>query len=104
MGTAKEIRNHKHRVEKILKKYSSTRDCDKKLYLAFLEDECGLSNTIGANAFFKLLEFFKQENVPTMDSVGRVRRKFQEQGLYVGQAKAARDAQQEAVKEAIREF
>lgn len=104
MATAAEhFGKHKHNVEQMLKKYPSARRSDQLLYLAYLEDICGLSKAIGAKPYLKLLAFFRKNDVPSMDTVGRIRRKFQEQGQYTV-PNDTRKKYEKKFKEAVREF
>lgn len=83
MGIARQLRNTKDQVEKMLRLSPSTRVNDKLLWMAVVTDNHGLYQELGPVAYKKLMAFLKKENVPGMDSVGRVRRKFQQQGLYL---------------------
>lgn len=76
----------KDRVEFLLKNYPSTRDDDKKLWLAYLNLYCELADKV--NKAKMPSEVFKQilldEETPSTESIRRIRQKFQESGFYVG--------------------
>lgn len=79
-------KNVKDCVEFLLKNYPSTRDDDKKLWLAYLNLFCELSDKINkakipSDAFKQVL---LDEETPSTETIRRVRQKFQESGMYVG--------------------
>lgn len=73
---------YKTKIEKILKKHPKTRDSDKHLFLAVLDD-LGISKAIGAKGYSNLYNFLMSESVPSMDTVSRLRRKIQGKGNYL---------------------
>jgi len=79
-------KNIKDRVEFLLKNYPSTRDDDKKLWLAYLNLFCELSDRMNKAKIPS--DIFKQvlldTETPSTETIRRVRQKFQEYGLYVG--------------------
>lgn len=81
MSNAAKHLQYKEKVEKILKKHPKTRDSDKALFLAILDD-LGISKAIGAKGYSNLYNFLMSPSVPSMDTVSRLRRRIQEKGLY----------------------
>jgi uncharacterized protein YcgL (UPF0745 family) len=79
-------KNIKDKVEFLLKNYPSTRDDDKKLWLAYLNLFCDLTDRmnkakIPSDVFKHVL---MDAETPSTETIRRVRQKFQEEGFYVG--------------------
>lgn len=87
MNMSESLSTIKERVGKLLELYPELRDSDKLLWLAYLNLVHGLKDTIGSDAYFKLKSVVMDEHTPTMESIRRVRQKFQEEGQYVGDIK-----------------
>lgn len=92
----------KDKVEFILERYPETRDCDKKLWLAYLCIFCDLKDTIGYGNYLKVKEIILSPKTCSMESVRRVRQKFQENKQYVGTKRAKKLEEQEKVKEWVK--
>lgn len=82
MTASKHLSVNKSHVEDALKKYPNTRTSDKMLYAAVLEDSFELSSYIGSTAYLKLCKFLSKPEVPSMETVARIRRRFQADGQY----------------------
>ena len=88
--SAKQIKKVSPNVEQILKHIPAARDSDMILWLAYCANHHDLINVLGHEAFNKLKNFVRNNQNANVESVGRVRRKLQEQGLYLGQKHLAR--------------
>lgn len=78
----KDLVKIKDRVAYVLNKYPSTRDCDKTLWLAYLAIFHQLKDGLGEAKYGVFKSILMSEETPTMESVRRVRQKFQEHGEY----------------------
>lgn len=94
-----DLKKAKDKVEVLLNKYPPTRDCDKKLWLAYLFEYHNLQGLIGKDNYIKLRNLILNSDTVTMESVTRCRRKFQEQGLYVGTKRNEKLKEQEFVRD-----
>ena len=74
----KSLVNNKDRVLKILQDYKSTRDSDKKLWLAFMVNHHDLRKELGDKSYRKLREIILKKETPTFETISRIRRKLQE--------------------------
>ena len=95
----KDLVRVKDRVEVILDEFPATRDCDKLLWLAYMSIYHDLKREIGHVAYIKLKGLIMDKNTATMESVRRVRQKFQEGGKYVGEKRKYRMDESERVRE-----
>ena len=80
----KDILNVKNKVKTILEKFPDTRDNDKLLWLALMVCNYNLREELGEHSYTIFKLWLLKNKIPTFESVTRVRRKFQEQGQYVG--------------------
>lgn len=80
----------KEKVRYILEKFPETRDSDKKLWLTFLDVFFNMRLKLGSDAFVAFECLLMDSEVPTMESVRRVRQKFQEGGEFVGKKREER--------------
>jgi len=87
------------KVEQILLEVPATRDCDKKLFLHYIARNTSIKFILGEDGWKKFCLYFMRNEIPKLESITRVRRKFQEQGLYVGKKRMERMIEAEAVKE-----
>lgn len=94
-----QLDNIKTRVGYLLKEYPALRDCDKKLWIAYLNMFHDLPSKVGEEAYEAFCKLMFDEKVPIMESVRRVRQKFQENDQYVGMKRKARMAASKEVKE-----
>jgi hypothetical protein len=84
------LKSIKKRVSYLLKNYPETRDSDKLLYLKYLNMFCHMDrniNDLGYNGYERI---FLAKSTPSFESISRVRRKFQEAGLYIGKSRDQR--------------
>jgi hypothetical protein len=90
-------------VELLLSQPNSDRlrDSDKLLILAYMNRYHGLAQKIGDRSFAILREIIMNE-MPSLESITRSRRKFQEEGKYIGTNKKERKAQEAKVRENLR--
>ena len=88
----------KDKVESILNKYGETRDSDKLLWLAYLCTNHGLNNILG-DKYPEFKKMIMNESTPTMESIRRIRQKFQEDGKYVGQKRSQRMEEKQTITE-----
>jgi len=92
----------KEKVEKLLSRHFETRDSDKLLWIAYLVSYHGLREILDDDSYFKFKNMIMNENTPTVESITRIRRKFQEDGKYEGNNRAQRMAEQSAVRQVLR--
>jgi len=93
------LRTIKDIVGKLLNDYPVLRDSDKLLWLAYLNYRHELRSIIGEEAYIKLKTVIMHEDTPTMESIRRIRQKYQENGLYVGEKRQERLVESECVKD-----
>ena len=93
----------KDRVEHILSRYPDTRDSDKLLLIAYWCVFHGLKDVLGEEKYLEFKKFILNDAVPTMESLRRVRQKFQENGMYCGEKREMRIEESGVVKEMIRD-
>ena len=84
---AKHIKKITPNVEQLLKVSTECRNSDMILWLAYCANNHDLINLIGSTNFNKLKKFMQNFDVPTVETVGRIRRKFQERGEYLSSKK-----------------
>lgn len=94
-----DLENNKDQVEHILKTYPDTRDNDKLLWLAYLCVFQNLQDVLGTNHYLALKDLVLKEDTATMESITRLRRKFQEAGQYQGKNRAKRIEEASKVRE-----
>jgi len=85
-----QLDNTKSKVKYLLKEYPALRDCDKKLWIAYLGMFHDLPGKLGEEAYDAFCRLMLEESVPNMESIRRVRQKFQEEGHYLGAKRKAR--------------
>jgi hypothetical protein len=93
------LKTVKDKVGNLLEKYPELRDSDKLLWLAYLNAEHKMRNVIGEAAYIRLKAIVLDENTPTMESIRRIRQKYQEDGLYVGEKRGDRLKEADKVKD-----
>lgn len=93
-----DLKKSKDKVEALLNQYPVVRDSDKLLWLAYLVKFHDLKNELGEVAYRKFERILLDKNTVTMESIRRVRQKFQEQGKYVGTKREEKLAEAEEVK------
>lgn len=92
-----DLKSVKDIVEYLLAKYPETRDDDTLLQIGVLNIKCNLRNRIGDIAYQKLKKILIQE-APKLESIRRIRAKFQQEGLYQGTFRKEKLDEAEAVK------
>lgn len=102
MKMSEAIETCKSKVENVLLKYPDTRDSDKLLWIAYLVKYHGLRNILDDYAYAAFKAMVMDENTPTVESITRIRRKFQEQGKYEGNNRAQRMSEQHSVIKVLR--
>lgn len=85
----------KDRVAHILDKYKETRDCDRLLFVTYLEvyhdvDKAGLRKVM------------TDISTPSMETLRRHRQLFQQKGLYVGNSQESRHNKALRIRNAIK--
>ena len=98
----KDLLKAKDRVEYLLSTYPKTQDCDKRLWLAYLVKFHELDQILGADAYKKFCNILLDKDTVTMESVRRVRQKFQEHGKYVGTKRKQKLEEELEVRNIIR--
>lgn len=96
----RDIKKVKDRVYYILERYPQCRECDKKLWLAYQIVFHNLKDVLGSQAYERYKAMLLSSNFPTMESVRRVRQKYQEEGLFLPSERvlAAKREEREAVR------
>ena len=90
-----DIYSVKDRVAKILEKAPQTRDSDKLLWLAYMVQHHQLKAKLGDVAYYTLKGIFTSEDCPSMESIRRVRQRYQEEGLFPGSSNVKRRRKKE---------
>lgn len=80
----------KERVKKILEDNVSSRDSDKILWLNYLVEFHGLKEVLGEDNYLALKNIIMSDKTPTMETLRRIRQKYQESGKYVGKKRLDR--------------
>ena len=91
----------KDKVGYLLENYPPLRDDDKKLWLAFLNVFCDMKIKLenDPNPYLVYKDIILNKDTPSFESLGRVRRKFQEVGKYVGEKRQERLEEASNVKD-----
>lgn len=97
-NVAELMRKIRPNVEKILAEHERARDCDKFLYMVYLRTFVDGKKIYNAN-FDEFARYICSGDVPIPESISRVRRKIQEEGLYHGEKRKARLAKAKPVAE-----
>lgn len=74
----------KDKVGILLEKYPETRDSDKVLWLAYCWEYTPLRELFTYEGYSEFSQVVKAKEIPTFESLTRVRRKYQENGKYLG--------------------
>ena len=98
MSISEKLVTIKDTVGGLLETYPELRDSDKLLWLAYLNYKHSMKKIIGEDAYFKLKAIVMDDSTPTMETIRRVRQKFQQNGEYVGEKRQERLAEAENVK------
>lgn len=99
MGISEDLVTIKDTVGGLLETYSVLRDSDKLLWLAYLNYKHDMRNIIGEDAYLKLKAIVMDDNTPTMETIRRVRQKYQQNGEYLGEKRQEKLAEAENVKD-----
>lgn len=89
----------KDRVAYLLSTYPELRDDDKMLWVAYLVTYHQLRAVIGEEAYGKFKTLLTNRDTPTMESIRRVRQKYQEEGQYVGTKRKRKLEEAERVRQ-----
>lgn len=92
------LRTIKDDIADILKNKPETRDSDKLLFIEYLNKNYDLVQVIGGIPFSKLKALLMDERTPSIESLTRMRRKFQENGMYLGKNRNERMKEASEVK------
>ena len=102
MGISKELKNLKEMVGFCLEKYPETRDSDKKLWITYMTQFQGLAKINNAHSpYMYFIDLFMDEKNPSMESIRRIRQKFQENGQYAGEKRALKMEEAGKVKDVL---
>jgi len=99
----KDLKKAKERVGHILKEYPTSRDSDKVLWLAYLVMFHDLRSKLGPTAYADFKEILLNDDTCTMESIRRIRQKFQEAGEYVGKKRKFKMEEEKLVREMMRD-
>lgn len=102
----KDIERVKDKVEYLLQEYPHTRDSDKSLWLGYLKvfHEADKKLQMAEDPWGALIRLIHSPECCTMESVRRVRQKFQEQGMYLGTKRQERVTEAEAMRDYVKEM
>lgn len=98
-----DLKKAKDRVAYLLEKYPATRDCDKTLWLAYLVLYHDLRKLLGEAAYEKFKSLLLNKDTVTMESIRRMRQKFQEDGKYLGAKRKFKLEEEKLVREMMRD-
>lgn len=98
MKMSDSLKTIKARVAAILERYPETRDSDKLLWLAYMNLNHNLKGVLGVQSYQYLKELIMSDDVPSTESIRRVRQKIQENGLYRGKQRQYRIHESEMVR------
>lgn len=96
------LKTCKEKVGQILEQYPKTRDSDKWLWIAYLVIHHDLKNLLGEKAYESFKGLILNDKTPTMETVRRIRQKYQEEGKFVGLKRIDRLGEASAVREVIK--
>ena len=96
-----DLKDVKSTVEYLLKNFPETRDDDSLLQLAVINIKCKLRKRIGDDAY-KILKEVLLNEAPKLESIRRVRAKFQEDGLYQGTLREQKKEEAKKVKDYLK--
>lgn len=88
------------RVEFLLKNYPQTRDCDKILWLSYMNLFLKMREKMNidkSNPYECFKEIFLHEDTPSMESIRRTRQKIQESGKFLGEKRKIKLNEEELV-------
>lgn len=95
------LKTTKEKVTELLSEYPELRDSDKLLWLAYMNKHHQLRDKIGAN-YLDFRKILLSEDVPTMESITRARRKIQEEGQFVGSLRSNRLLEEKETRKMIK--
>lgn len=98
----KDLKKAKDKVEYILETIPVTRDCDKTLWLVYLAAFHDLKKELGDEAYNKFKSILLDKDTCTMESIRRMRQKFQEEGKFQGTKRKAKMEEEKEVRGWIR--
>lgn len=101
MKMSESLTTCKDKIESLLIKYPETRDSDKLLFFAFLVEFHDLEMNIGRTACEVFRGILMDEETPSMETVRRIRQKFQEEGHYCGEKRKERLEEEVEVRKVI---
>lgn len=81
-----ELNKTKEKVSYLLEAYPETRDSDKLLILGYFCIFHNLMNLIGPEAYERLKAVILSDDVPSFESIRRVRQKLNQEGQYIGKS------------------
>lgn len=94
----------KDKVEFILSQVPETQDCDKKLWLAYMNKFHGLRIHMGLDSYRNFRDWFLSNDIPPSESLRRVRQRLQQDAKYVGTQRVNRLKEKAEVEEILREW
>lgn len=101
MKMSESLTTCKDRVEYVLSYYPGTRESDKKLWLVYMHNFHGLGLVNGYNSLVRII---MDEETPSMETLRRIRQKFQQKGLFLGSNRAKQLEEAEKVKNKLRDL
>lgn len=102
MKMSEAISTIKEKVAILLNNHPDTRNSDKLLWLAYLCVHHDLIKILGQENYSKFKTLLMNDSTPTMESIRRVRQKYQEGGLFVGTNRKQRLSEEPVVRELMR--
>ncbi len=101
MNMSESLTTCKDRVEYVLSYCPGTRESDKKLWLVYMHNFHGLGFVEGYNSLVRII---MDEETPSMETLRRIRQKFQQKGLFLGSNRAKQLEEAEKVKNKLRDL
>lgn len=100
----KDLVKAKDRVENLLEKHPSTRDCDKTLWLSYLVVYHDIRKKMGEESYQIFKNILLDKDTVTMESIRRMRQKFQEEGKFLGKKRLEKLFEANKVKDFMSEM
>ena len=101
MKMSKSLKHHREHVLRILRLFEQARDSDKLLWLQYMCEHAGLASVLG-DKYQDFASLFLSNKTPSLESLGRVRRKLQEDGYFRGKNRDKRMQEESEVRKMIK--
>lgn len=98
----KNISSVREKVERLLSAYPITRDNDKLLFVAYLVEFHNLKAMLGEKSYLIFKSILMSPEVPSIESMRRMRQDIQSKGQFVGTKRKLRKIEATKVREMFR--